>query len=300
MNETAERRPRSWWAAVCLVLWAGAAAGAQWTDALGRTVRAPDRPERIVSLVPSVTEVLFALGAQDRVAGVTRFCTYPPEAQDKPDVGGYADPSLEAIVALGPDLVFASADATRPSLIERLDALGVPVFVVYPRSLDGTVEMIRRVGRAAGVAPAGDRAADALARAAAEVRRRTAGLRRPVVLLCIMVQPLVVAGPGTLGDDLIVAAGGRNAVPDGSARYPTWGPESLLGADPEMVVVSPHPGDPAPGRLFLRWPELRAVAAGRVVEIPSDWIHRPGPRLARGLRALARTLHPDVFTGDGP
>ncbi len=300
MNETTRRRPRPWWAAVCLVFWAGLAAGAVWTDALGRRVEVPDRPRRIVSLVPSVTEVLFALGAQDRVAGVTRFCTYPLEARSKPKVGGYADPSLEAIVALGPDLVFASADATKPSLIERLDALSVPVFVVYPRSLDGTVEMLRQVGRVAGVAGAGDRAAAALADTASRVRARVAGRPRPGVLLCIMVRPLVVAGPGTLGDDLIAVAGGRNAVPEGAGRYPTWGPESLLGADPEVIVVSPHPGDPAPRRLFFQWPELRAVAAGRVVEIPSDWIHRPGPRLARGLEALARALHPDAFAGRNP
>ncbi len=293
----AHRRVRTFRALIpaLLALWVHTAGAAVWTDATGRRVEAPDHPRRIVSLVPSVTEVLFALGVEDRVVGVTRFCNYPPRAQAKPKVGGYADPSLEAIAALSPDLVFAAADATKPALVRRLQALGIPVFVVYPRSLEGTVEMIRQVGRAADAPDAGERLAGELEATIAEVRSRVAGLPRPRVLLCIMVRPLVVAGPDTLGHDLIETAGGRNVVPPGPARYPTWGPESLLGADPDVIVVSPHPGDPAPARFFERWPELKAVASGRVVQIPSDWIHRPGPRLSRGLRALARVLHPGAF-----
>ena len=286
--------------ALMLAAGASAAGAAVWTDALGRRVEVRDRPGRIVSLVPSVTEVLYALGVQDRVAGVTRFCTFPAEAQSKPKVGGYADPSLEAIVALAPDLVFGSADATPPLLIDRLEGLGIPVYVVYPRSLASTVAMLRRVGRVVGAARAGERLAAGLERTVAEVRDRVRDLPRPRVLLCVMVEPLVVAGPGTLAHDLIATAGGRNVVPAGPSRYPTWGPESLLAADPDVVVVSPHPGQPSPGRLFDRWPELKAVAAGRVVEIPADWIHRPGPRLARGLRALARAIHPDAFPEEGP
>ncbi len=298
----AHRRARALRALIfaLVALGAHAAAAAVWTDATGRRVEAPDHPRRIVSLVPSVTELLFALGVEDRVAGVTRFCNYPPRAQAKPKVGGYADPSLEAVAALSPDLVFAAADATKPALVRRLEALGIPVFVVYPRTLEGTVEMIRQVGRVADAADAGERLAAELEGTIAEVRDRVAGLPRPTVLLCIMVRPLVVAGPGTLGHDLIETAGGRNVVPPGPSRYPTWGPESLLGADPDVIIVSPHPGDPAPARSFDEWPELKAVASGRVVQIPSDWIHRPGPRLSLGLRALARALHPGTFPEGRP
>ncbi len=266
---------------------------------MGRRVEVPDRPGRIVSLVPSVTEVLFAVGAGDRLVGVTRFCTYPPEARALPKVGGYADPSLEAIVALSPDLVFGAADSTPPALVRRLEALGIPVYVVYPRNLRDTVETIRQVGRVAGVPEGGEAVAGRLRATVERVRRAVQGLPRPGVLLCIMVRPLVVAGPGTLGNDMVEAAGGRNVVPQGAARYPTWGAESLLAADPEVIVVSPHPGEPAPERFFRQWPELRAVASGRVVPIESDWLHRPGPRLAKGLMALAEALHPGVFGKGG-
>lgn len=203
------------------------AAGAAWVDAVGRTVTVPEAPERIVSLVPSVTETLFALGLGGRVAGVTEFCTYPPEAAARPRVGSYASPSLEAVAALAPDLVFASADMTRPAAVSRLEALGVPVYVVYPRSLAQTAWTLRAIGAVAGAPDAGERLAAELEAAVRRVEAAVSGRARPRVLLCVMVQPLVVAGPGTLADDLIAAAGGRNCVPPGPAAYPTWGPEAL-------------------------------------------------------------------------
>lgn len=203
------------------------AAGADWVDAVGRTVTVPEAPERIVSLVPSVTETLFALGLGGRVAGVTEFCTYPPEAAARPRVGSYASPSLEAVAALAPDLVFASADMTRPAAVSRLEALGVPVYVVYPRSLAQTAWTLRAIGAVAGAPDAGERLAAELEAAVRRVEAAVSGRARPRVLLCVMVQPLVAAGPGTLADDLIAAAGGRNCVPPGPAAYPNWGPEAL-------------------------------------------------------------------------
>jgi len=271
-----------------------AAATARWTDALGRTITAPAPPRRIVSLVPSITEILFALGLGDRVAGVTRFCDFPPEARAKPRVGGYADPGVEAVVALAPDLVFASADSTPRGLVSRLEALGVPVYVVYPRNLSGALATIAEVGRVAGAPAEGAALGRALAERVAAVEAAVAGRPRPRVILCVMVQPVVVAGPGTLGDDLVRTAGGVNAVPAGVSAYPTWGPESLLAADPDVIVVSPHPGQPEPTSIFRAWPELRAVRDGRVVTVDADWVHRPGPRLAQGLEALARALHGDL------
>jgi iron complex transport system substrate-binding protein len=274
------------------------APAAQWTDALGRVVEIPDAPRRIVSLVPSVTEILFALNLGNRVKGVTRFCTYPPEALAKPKVGGYADPNLEAVVARKPDLAFVSADSAGPSLLARFESLRIPAYVVYPRSLEDTVETIRAVGQVAGVPEAGERQARQLLGAIRAVEAATAGLQRPKVLLCVMIHPLTVAGPKTLSNDLIHVAGGKNAVPAGVARYPTWGPEAVLAVDPDIIVVSPHPGESDPAGFFERWPELRAVRTNRVVTIEPDWIHRPGPRLTLGLAALVQAFHGKVIPAE--
>lgn len=258
---------------------------------MGRTLEVPAEPRRLVSLVPSVTEVLFALGLGDRVVGVTEFCTFPPEARAKPRVGGYAAPGVEAVVGLEPDLVFAAADSTPMATVSRLAEVGIAVYVVYPRDLASSAQTLRAIGAIAGAPEAGEGLAVALEGAVRQVSAAVAGRARPRVLLCVMVRPLVVAGQGTLADDLIRVAGGQNVVPQGPLRFPTWGAEAILAADPEVIVVSPHPGQDDPTGAFRAWPELRAVAAGRVVALEADWIHRPGPRLTLGLEALARTLH---------
>jgi iron complex transport system substrate-binding protein len=277
--------------ALALLWLAPQAWAATWTDALGRRVEVPDRPRRIVSLAPSVTEILFALGLGDRVAGVTNFCDYPPAARSKPRVGSYADPSLEALVALKPDLVVASADSTKPQLVGHLERLGVPVYVVYPQSFREVAATIRNLGRVAGAPKAGEDLATSMEDTARRVGAAVAGRPKPRVLLCVMVRPLVVAGPGTFVDDLLRLAGGVNVVPPGPSRYPTWGPEALLAQDPDVIVATPHPGDPEPRRAFDRWPELRAVRTKRVATVEANWIQRPGPRLADGLRALAKALY---------
>ncbi|TYO97701.1 iron complex transport system substrate-binding protein [Geothermobacter ehrlichii] len=276
---------------ICCLLSPVAARAAVWTDAVGRRVELPDQPRRIVSLVPAVTEILFALGLDERIAGVTRFCDWPEAARSKPKVGGYANPSLEAVLQRQPDLVFVSADVAGPNLLARMERLGLKVYVVYPRGLDETLAMIRAVGRVTGRAAAGEELAGELAATVARVRNAVAGKSRPRVLFCVMMQPLTVAGPETLVGDLIEAAGGVNVVSAGVSRYPTWGSEALLLADPDVIVVSPHPGTPDPAGLFSAWPELTAVKTGRIVSINPDWVHRPGPRLGRGLVALAAAFH---------
>jgi iron complex transport system substrate-binding protein len=275
---------------VCLLLPAPSFA-ATWVDAVGRRVELSEAPQRIISLVPSVTEVLFALGLEERIVGVTSFCSYPERARSKPQVGGYSNPNLEAVLEQRPDLLFISADSANPALLARMEGLGLPVYVVYPRGIDETIAMIRAVGRVSGAATAGERLAQQLSATVARVKVLVAGRARPQVLFCVMVRPLTVAGPGTLVDDLLEIAGGENVVAAGSSRYPTWGAEALLLADPELIVVSPHPGTPNPAELFSGWPELKAVRQQRIVSVTPDWVHRPGPRLGLGLLALAEAIH---------
>lgn len=271
-----------------------ASPAAVWTDAMDRQVVLPETPRRIVSLVPSVTEILFALGAGDRLVGVTRYCTYPPAARELPRVGDYGEPNLEAVAMLAPDLVLLAADAANPALLSRIEALGIAAYVVYPKGIDETLATIRRLGQIVGRPEAGQQAAAGLQSRLAAVRAAAAGRPRPRVLFCVMTEPLVVAGPGTLIDDLIQIAGGHNVVPAGTARYPTWSLESLLVADPDVMVVSVHPGQQGPAELAAAWPELAAARKDLIVTIEPDWVSRPGPRLALGAEALQRIFRASV------
>ena len=282
-----------------LLLMAVPVGAAQVTDALGRTVQAEVVPQRIVSLVPAVTEILYALGLEDRIAGVTSFCNYPPEARSKPKIGEYASPSLEVMATIRPDLVFMSADASSPEFLRRLETLGIPVYVVYPRSVNETIELIRSMGRLLQRQPVAEPLALEMERTVACARRLTASLPRVRVLCTVMSQPLVVAGRKTLLDDLINLAGGENVVPEGLNRYPTWGIESVLAANPDVILVSPHPGQVDPSAYYRGWPELKAVQAERLVTIDADWIQRPGPRLMLGLASLTKALHDMEISPEG-
>lgn len=275
-----------------LILWLPTTLpAAQLRDALGREVTVPDHPQRIVSLVPSVTEVLFAIGAGDQLVGVTQFSNYPEAARKLPRVGSYAAPSLEGIAACQPDLVITAADMSDPGLLSRLAELGVPTYVTYPHSIASTIIAIHQLGILVGRQAQAEAVAGQLQQTVNDVAAATAGLHKPRVLLGVEIQPLTVAGPRTLADDLIRAAGGINVVPPGPGRYPTWGIEAVLAADPDIILVSPHPDQPDPAAFFASWPELKAVRNHKVLTIEPDWLHRPGPRLRLGLLALARALH---------
>ncbi len=267
---------------------------AQFTDAMGREVTLSAPARRVVSLVPSVTETLFALGAEDRLVGVTTFCNYPPKAKTLPKVGSYESPSMEMLLQLEPDLVIGSADMMSPGLLSFLEDMEITVYITYPRNLMEVAGTMRQLGLLVGEAEAGERLAAELEEAVSRLRGETANKKRPRVLLAVMIQPLVVAGPSTLGNDLITAAGGDNVVGSSPARYPTWGSEALLAANPEVILTTNH-GQPSPQGAFDRWPEVQAVASGRVVPIKADWIDRSGPRLVLGLEALALALHGEAL-----
>ena len=263
----------------------------QVRDALDRQVGGDSIPQRIVSLAPAVTEILFALGLSDEIIGVTSFCNYPEQARSKPKIGEYASPNLEILAAMQPELVVMAADSSSPELLSRLEGLGIEVYIAYPRSVADTAVLIRSLGQLLGKAEAASALAHKMEQTVACAQRLTARRPKVRVLCTVMSQPLVVAGRQTLLDDLIRIAGGENVVPEGPGRYPTWGIESVLSADPDLILVSPHPGQNDPSAFYRKWPQLKAVRNGRLASVEADWIQRPGPRLALGLRALTRALH---------
>jgi iron complex transport system substrate-binding protein len=278
-----------------------ATAGALWavtlTDDVGREVQVPDRSQRVVSLAPSITEILFALGAGPRVVGVTQFSNYPAEAARLPKVGSYVNLSLEKILALRPDLAIGIRDGNPKAVIDRLAELGVPCYIVDPASLDGVITTVRNIGRAVGREQAAEKIAAQMASRIREVERRVAGLARPRVFYQIGVEPIVSAGRGTFPNILIETAGGKN-VAAGMAAYPQLNVEQVLVARPEIIIVTSMTREYDFERVkafWGRWPDLPAVARARIYVVDSDLMDRPSPRIVEGLETLAALFHPERF-----
>lgn len=248
-------------------------------DDLGRTVALPAPPRRIVALAPSVAENLAFLGLSERVVGVTAFCRWPPELARRPKVGTFAHPELERILALRPDLVVATVQGNPRWAVEALERLGVPVYVTDVRGLRGLVRSLQRLARGLGC---GGEAVERLRRSV-EVPRPPPRRR---VLLEVGGWPLVVAGPGSVQDELIRLAGGINVAAPIGRPYGRVCLEQALAWRPEVVLVSSMEGR-ARCRVAL-W--RRLLPRARVVVVPSDLIDHPSPRALEALRLLRRWL----------
>ena len=272
-------------------------AARRMTDGAGRTVSVPDNPRRVVALAPSITEIVFALGEDDRLAGVTRFSDYPEAAARLPKVGSYVHLDLERIAALAPDLCIAVKDGNPIEVVRRLEGLEIPVFAVDPRNLATVMTAIERIGV---LLNAGDRA-EALTRDMAgridRVRRRAAGAAyRPGVFFQIGIQPIVAVGTDTFIHELIETAGGRNLTA-GDVPYPRLSREQVLALAPEVIIVtSMARGDAfkAMKREWERWTDLPAARQGRIHLVDSNLFDRPTPRMVTGLELLFGLIHPDL------
>lgn len=304
-------RKDGWWAVGGIVALAGAllctppgaARAAIVADMLGRPIAIPERPLRLVSLAPSITETIFALGRGGWLVGVTAVCDFPAAARALPKVGGIAAPSLEQIVRLRPDLVFTTAEGNARDLLDQLERLGLATFALRPDSYGGVLQSILAVGRGLGAETAARRVVDNLERSVGAVRERVAGRPRTRVLYLIWTDPLIAAGAGTYLDDLLGLAGGQNIVWERTGSYPRLNWEQVVDRAPEVILLADHREDSeraatGSGDMPAEWHAWRAVPAiraGRVLAVPSNTILRPGPRVGEGLDRLARAIHPEAF-----
>jgi iron complex transport system substrate-binding protein len=287
-------------AAALLLAAAGSAAAHTVTDMLGRSVTVPDRPLRVVSLAPSLTEAVFALGRGDWLVGVTDLCDYPEAAREKPRVGGIGAPDLERIVAARPDLVLLTAEANARVMVAQLAQVGIPSFAVTPSSYRGVLSAIQGLASVLHAEEAGSTLVHAVGERMDALRERVARRRRPRALFLIWTDPMIAAGRTTFLQDLIELAGGAN-VARGAAAYPRLGWEEVLAAAPEVILVASHrpgaePGvEPALLEAWQPWRAVPAVRAGRILGVHGDLVLRPGPRIAEAAEHLARALHPGAF-----
>jgi iron complex transport system substrate-binding protein len=265
-----------------------ASGGAAW---LGP--RPPAAPRRVVSLAPSLTDTVIALGLASRLVGVTRYDD-APEVARLPRVGGFLDPSPEAVLALEPDLVLWLTDGGALPAVRTIASLGVPVRALPVVSVADALAAARLVGEALGDRAAGERLARQLGEAVDRARARTAGRRRVRVIFVVGRDPLVVAGPGSYPDELVRLAGGENVV-RGGRPWPVFSLERAVALDPELVIDAAV-NEPAEG--LSRLLAIPAVRRGAVRRLPNDDALRPGPRLGRALAELLAAMHPAAPGGD--
>ena len=269
-------------------------------DDLGREITIEALPVRIVSLSPSNTEILFALGLGDRVVGVTDYCDYPPEALAKEKIGGPWTPDAEKIVALTPDLVLA-ADINSIDLINTLEGLGLIVFGIESTDLDDLLDDIRTVGQITDKEAEADALTTEMQITIDAITDETAGLppgEIPRTFHICWHDPIWTCGAGTFVHDLIIRAGGENIFDD-LQGYNSVDIEAVIGRDPEVILVTAMGGT---GSGTWEWvltePRLADVSArqnGRVYYVESNWVERPGPRIVLGLEQLAKYIHPEIF-----
>jgi iron complex transport system substrate-binding protein len=267
-----------------------AANGREFTDEIGRRVRVPDHPARIVSLAPSVTETLFALGLGERIVGVTTYCNYPPEAAQKEKIGDTQRPSIEKIVALKADLVIASTASQLEQFVRSLEQIGIPIYVSNPRNLDGVLESINHIGDLTGVPSRAQELRAKLTERIAKITSQVNNAGRPRVLFLIGSEPLITVGGNTFVNDLITRAGGQSISADQQADYPQFSLETAIARQPEIIFFQVG-GENLPNRLK----GTPAARAGRVAHIDDDLLLRPGPRVVDGFEQMAAQIHPEIM-----
>ena len=284
---------------LCLLIMLPAAGVAKTvTDQLGRQIRVPDHPQRIVSMAPSITEIVFALDLSDRLVGVTQFSDYPPAASALPKVGSYVHLDVERIVALRPDLCLAVKDGNPISVVSKLESVGIPVYAVDPRNLDAVMDTLLELGRLLDVNDRSKTIVAGMENRIGQVQQRVAGAaHRPAVFFQIGISPIVSVGTPTFIHELIVMAGGVNLT-HGQTPYPRFSKEQVIGMRPEVMIITSMARQTVFDQVkadWQQWPEVPAVKFDRIYLVDSNLFDRATPRLVDALELLARLIHPDRF-----
>ncbi|MDH4082340.1 MAG: cobalamin-binding protein [Nitrospira sp.] len=273
-----------------------------FVDDAGHRIYLAKAPTRVISLAPSITEMLFSLGLDEQIVGVTEFCDYPTAAQSKPKVG-YTNPSVEVLVALRPELVFAPKDFLRPDLQSKLEQLKIPLFVLEAQSVEDIPLQIHTLGKMFEKTAAANEVTQVMRQQIAEIRRKVEPLSAKRVLYVLNSQPLISVGPGSFIHQMIGLAGGTNIAAQAGVAYPRLSMETVLAEDPEVLIFPAGDVETVPRseqKQWLRWESLSAVKQQRFHEVSSNLLNRPGPRIVEGLAQLANAIHPEVFgSGEG-
>jgi iron complex transport system substrate-binding protein len=267
------------------------------TDQLGRHVTVPDKPQRVVSLAPSITEIVFALDQGHRLQGVTTYSDFPPEAVKLPKVGSYVHLDLEKIVALKPDLCIAIKDGNPRVIAQRLESLKIPVYAVDPNNLETIMKTVLEIGTLLNAKDRANQLVQNMDLRIQKVKSLVAKTtHRPRVFLQIGVSPIVSAGTHTFIHELIVIAGGTNLAA-GPIPYPRFSREKVLALSPEIIIITSMARSAVFEKVkaeWEKWPNMPAVRNQRIYVENSNFFDRPTPRLLDGLELLIQLIHPEL------
>jgi iron complex transport system substrate-binding protein len=271
----------------------GTPQGTAFIDDLGSEVHLRHTPQRIISLAPNITEILFALGVEDQLAAVTDYCDFPERAKRKPKVGGLLNPNLERIIELKPDLVIMTTSGNMRGDYERLQRLGISVYVTNPRNVEGIWKSIRDLGALSGANERADSLLQELQSIKLDIERLVLGKQPRTVLFLVSLNPLVVVGPDSFLDELIHLAGGKNIAGNLDTPYPILSREEVLQRRPEVLLATRDAVHSLEAMLnvYPEWRSLPAVTQGRVHLIDPNIVTRPGPRVMQALRLLYEMIH---------
>jgi len=276
---------------VCVSAW-------ELIDHAGRHVILQKLPESVVSLAPSLTELVYLVGKEEILKGATEYSDYPAAAKKLPRVGSYVRLDLEKIVALKPDLCLAVKDGNPRHIVEKLTDLGIPVYVVDPRKLADIPSTIEEIGKLLGAENRAEKVAASIRHRIAAVSERTSQAEtRPLVFFQVDAAPIVAVGSNSFINELIEVAGGVNLTA-GDVPYPRYSWEDVLVLRPEVVVTTSMAGGYTPEALLAewhRWTQLPAVRDNRVYVVDAGFFDRPTDRLITGLEKLARIIHPELY-----
>jgi iron complex transport system substrate-binding protein len=269
------------------------------TDAMGREVTVHAEPEAIVSLAPSNTEILFALGLGDKVVGISDFCDYPEEAKAIERVGNYLEPNIEKIFALGPDLVLAITGLSE--VMARLEELGIPVVILNPSDLEGILADIQLVGKATGAETEAEALVSEIRARIAVVTGKAAAVKEKPEVFCEIdaTDPSKpwTTGPGSFMNAMIQLAGGTNVAADAGSPWVQLSAEEIITKDPKIIILADSKYGVTADSVRERpgWEVITAVKEGAIYDIDDDLISRPGPRIVDGLETVAKIIHPELF-----
>jgi iron complex transport system substrate-binding protein len=261
-------------------------------DDLGRKVKIPEKIERAVSLAPNLTESIFAVGAGDRLVGVTSFCNYPSEANEIQKVGDTISPNMETIIALKPNIVFVSTASQIETFTKTLENQNIAVFVTNPKNLDGVLSNLQQLGAILGTSEQAENLINDLQKRISTVKSRVKDKSQTKVFVQISREPLFTIGKDSFLTELIERAGGVSVTKNVEMAYPKLSKETALALNPDAIILSDSEDNIEPNEVFK---SSTASLKGRVYKINADLLSRPAPRIVDALERIAKNLHPESF-----